>query len=309
MNIVLLFLLLAASSLGAKAFSKLCSNMLAENSVAKYSLVLILTSLIACGFFFVSGGFHLAISGMTLLYSAIYALVVAVSVVSNLMVYRYASISDVNVTTSACGMICTALIGYVFFAEEVSLRGILRLAIMLAAIVLVFLDQKQAAAPTPPSDATEKDAPKGSRHLTILIVLLGVVTLAVCANTIVLKLFTASPRVTDQNSFFFFTNVVLAVFAAVALAIDSRRHPGTFSEALTLLQPRKLVSMAGNTVCSNIGSIVSVLIVAQMDVSIYSPLTTAIGILVGLVGSWIFCERLGRFSYLAAAVSVVVIFL
>lgn len=309
MQITLLFCISAVATLGTKAFSKLCSDMLSKNSVAKYSLFLIINSLIACAFFFVSGGFRLAVNGMTVLYASLYALVVVVSVVSSLIVYRYASISNVNVTTSACSMICTAIIGWSLFSEAFSIQGVLRLVIMLVAIGLVFLDQTRGTEQKTEGEDADRKGQKSAHDLVVLVILLCVMTLDMSANTIVLKLFADSTRVTDENSFFLLTNVILAIVAAIPFTVACLKRKGELSEAIAMLRPRKLLPVAGNTVCSNICSIVSVLIMAQMDVSIYSPLSSAIGILVGLVGSWIFRERLGIYSYLAAVVSVIVVFL
>jgi hypothetical protein len=44
-----------------------------------------------------------------------------------------------------------------------------------------------------------------------------------------------------------------------------------------------------------------------MDISIYSSISAALGVLVGVVSSLIFREKLGIFSYLAAAVACVAV--
>ena len=78
---------------------------------------------------------------------------------------------------------------------------------------------------------------------------------------------------------------------------------GVLADSVALLRPRRLISLAGNTVCSNISSLVGIWIVAQMDISVYTPIGSALGIVVGVVASLIFREKLGIFSYLAAAVA------
>jgi hypothetical protein len=42
---------------------------------------------------------------------------------------------------------------------------------------------------------------------------------------------------------------------------------------------------------------------------VFSPISSAIGILVGVIGSMLFRERLGIFSYIAAAASVIAVIL
>jgi drug/metabolite transporter (DMT)-like permease len=44
-----------------------------------------------------------------------------------------------------------------------------------------------------------------------------------------------------------------------------------------------------------------------MQVSVYTPVTSALGIVSGVIGSLIFRERLGVFSYLAAAAAIIAV--
>ena len=301
MSIELLFFIIAAMGIASKAFSKLCSNMISQKSLASFSVVLIVNGIAACLFFYISSGFVLSINGATALYSLIYALVAGVSVVSNLIVYKYASISNVTIISNSCGMFCTAILGGIFFSEHVSGKTVLRLFIMLAAMILAFVDQKR----NNHSNNAQKSSKK--RSLLPLILIVIVITACGCANTVVLKAFSNSTKVTDENSFFFFTNVILCIGSGIVFAIACLRKRGELKSSVLLLRPRRLVSVVGNTVCSNISSIVTVLIVAVMDVSLYSALSSAMGVLTGVIGSLLFKEKQGIFAYLAVVIACVAI--
>ena len=298
MNIWLLFLITSVVGLMSKAFSKLCSNMVAQSSAAKCSLILIVNSLVACMFFWCSSGFCLSLNVPTLGYSIVYALVAAVSLLSNLLVYRYASISGVNILSSGCAMICSTAMGWIIFSEQIDERDLIRLSVMLAAVLLVFLDQKR-------NDCKEREQKKS--NLICLVLVIAVMTLCSCANTVVLKLFAESDAATDENSFFFFTNVALLVGSASVFGGACACRRGAFRDSIALLRPKRIISVAGNTVCSNIATVISVLIMAQMDLSMYSPISAAIGVVIGLLGSLLFRERLGVLSYVAAAVACVAV--
>ena len=301
MSIPLLFLLTAVVGLGSKAFSKICSNILNQNSIAKYSLVLIINSFVACLFFGIFGGFKITVNNVTLLYSIIYAAIAAVSIVSNVIVYRYASISNANIVSSSCSMVCTAIAGWIVFSEEIDILKVTRLFIMLVAIVFVFFDQKKKESTIKSTSERKKD------NVLALAIIMSIIAICGCANTVVLKAFAISKKVTDENSFFFFTNVFLLIVSLVVFVVACLRKKGEFKDSIELLHPKKLVAVGGNTVCSNISSLVSVLIVAQLDVSIYSPISSALGIIVGLVGSLMFKEKLGVFAYIAAAVACIAV--
>lgn len=301
MSISLLFLILFVVGIGSKAFSKLCSNILTQNSVSKYSLVLVINSVVACLFFGIFGGFKIAVNRDTLLYAVIYAVIAAVSIISSVVVYRYATISNVNIVSSSCGMLCTAVVGWMFFSEKMDILNVARLVIMLVAIVFVFFDQKKKESAIAPTMERKKG------NLFSLIVIIAIITACGCANTVVLKAFAISENVTDENSFFFLTNVFLLIIALIVFIVTCMRKKGEFKDSAKLLHPKKLIAIGGNTVCANISSLVSVFIVAQLDVSIYSPISSALGIIVGLVGSLMFREKLGVFAYVAAAVSCIAV--
>ena len=301
MSIPFLFLLTAIVGLGSKVFSKLCSNILIQNSVAKYSLVLIINSFVACLFFGIFGGFKISVNSVTLLYSIIYAAIAAVSIVSNVIVYRYASISNANIVSSSCSMVCTAIAGWIFFSEEIDILNVIRLLIMIVAIVFVFFDQKKKESTIKPTVERKKG------NVFALAVIISIIAICGCANTVVLKAFAGSKRVTDEKSFFFLTNVFLLIVSLVVFIVACLHKKGEFKDSVHLLHPKQLIAIGGNTVCSNVSSLVSVLIVARLDVSIYSPISSALGIIVGLVGSLMFKEKLGVFAYIAAAIACIAV--
>ena len=304
MNIAILFSISALSALGGRIFSKICSNNVTGGSKAKYTLFLIVNGAVACLFFWVSSGLHLALNLTTLLYSAAYAAIVTVSLIAGLMIYRFATIAGVNILSSAVGLVGSLIAGVFLFNESVDWRHFLRIGIMLLAAFFVFLDTKRHEAPQ------REVFPRISRRYRLTkILVLTAMLLTGLGNTVITKAFAMSERVTDENSFFFLTNALIIAGALVVFVIECIRNRGEFSQSIRLLRPKQLVSLAGNTVCSNVGSLVSIRLMALMAVSVYTPVSAAVGIFLSLIGSWIFREKLGVYSYLAAAISVIAVIL
>ncbi len=298
MDVSLLFLISSLVTLCGRGFSKVSSNIVSGTSRAKYTLYITANGIVACLFFLFSGGFKLAFNGATLLYSVAYAAIVAISLISNTVIYKLASISDVNIIVSSAGLIGSAIIGKIVFGETVDLSRIIKICIMLAAAVLIFYENKRKR------KDTEKKA-EGKSFLRIVVI--SAVVFVALANTLIIKSFSVSENVTDTNSFFFLTNVILIVGSSVIFAEESVRRRDDFKDAMTLMKPKKLFSLAGNTVFSNIGTLLSVLIMAELPLSLYSPISSALGVLISLAASLIFKEKLGIFSYLAAALAVVAV--
>ena len=129
------------------------------------------------------------------------------------------------------------------------------------------------------------------------------------ASTIITKFYALDIRVVDENSFFFFTNVFLIILAAIALAVDGIINREHFKAAMTMLKPKKLITLSGNTVCSNVVSLIGVPLLALIDISVYTPIMSALGIISGVVASLLFREKLGVFSYIAALIACITVVL
>jgi len=301
MNVVILVALIFVSYVGSKIFGKLCSDIIIGGSVASYALYFLFNGVVACIFFFISAGFKISLNLPTTIYSAVFALVVVMSIVG-LLAYKFADVSSVTIITSACALVATSSLGAFIFNENVGILTLIRILIMLVAVVLTFLDTNKRTTKL-------KGGSKSKRKILPLVLIIIAVTLSNAASTIITKFYSLDKNVTDENSFFFFTNVFLIIFSAIAFLVDSiscRRH---FKDAIKLLNPQKAVALIGNTICSNISSLVGILLIAVIDVSVYSPFTSALGIISGVIVSALFREKLGVLSYLAAIVACVSVFI
>ena len=302
MNVPLLLFLSAIVSLGARAFSKLSSNIVIGHSKARYALFYAINSTVACAFFIVADEFRVELNLLTFIYSLVFALLVAASLFVSLWMLKFATISGVNILSSSFSLVLSSAMGFLAFSEELTAIKLLRIALMILAAVFVFLDEGRKS---------KQKSAKNSGLCALLRLGLAVTVSAVisCLVTLVTKLYTNSDAVASDNSFFFWSNAILLVGSLMFIAFLLIKEKSSFIDSLSLLRPRKLVSLAGNTVCSNIGSVIALLLVAQMDLSVYTPVASAIGVIVAVIASVIFREKLGIFSYLAATVACVAVFI
>lgn len=101
-NTELLVAALFAALLCGQIFSKLCSNTLSGGDKSGYTVFLTVNGIIACAFFFVSSGFRLTLTPLTVLYSVVYAVIVFLCLVFTMKAYSVATLSCVYVVKSAC---------------------------------------------------------------------------------------------------------------------------------------------------------------------------------------------------------------
>ena len=298
-----LLLVYLASSVGSNAFAKMKSQELTHASRAKYSLFMILNGILASFFFWMFGGFTVNVNLPTLIYALIYAVIVAAIIILGVVTYNMMNVSSVSVIRSGCGLVCTAIVGALLFSEEISLRTVLRIAVTFLSVIFVMLESKKQDAPR---IKREKRAKTGTGSILLVIVLLLTVIFE-CANTVTIKYFTLDTRVADENSFFFLTNVFLVIGGAAVFAFECIRDRRVVKESIGIFKPRPMISIVGSTFAANIASLVSAWIIAQMDISVYTPVMSSIGIIAGFIGSLLYREKLGVLSYIAIAAAIVAV--
>ena len=297
--IPLLCVIFALSCVGTSSFGKINSDVLSGASRAKYSLYLIIVGAFACFFFWLFSGLSIKVNLPTLIFAFFFALVAASATVLRMIAFGLASVSGVNIIMSGSNIICSLLIGALLFSEEITFLKIVRALLMIASISFTFLETKKG-------ERTESGVRDGRKRIKLFFVMMFIIVTC-CAETVVMKLFTLDRRVSDDNSFFFLTNLLLAIGCAAIVVFDLIRKKESFDNIRDLFKPKRLSCFLGSTFSANLGSIASIGMVALLDVSVYTPMTAALGIISGLVSSIIFKEKLGWASYLAAAIAVVTV--
>ena len=294
MPFALLFLYLVAS-VGTNSFAKLTSSELKHAARAKYLLYITLNGILACLFFWMFGGFSISVNTVTLVYALVYAAIVAGSLIVTPLAYNLMSVSGVGIIRSGCGLVCTATVGALLFSEEITPKVILRIVLTLVSVILVMLESKKGETPRKKPEGGGKIKAQGV--LLAFVLILNV--LVICSNTLTIKYFTLDTRTTDENSFFFFTNVFLVAGCIILLASELIRDREGARNGLSIFKPRAMLGIVGNTVSSNLGTLFSTWIIVGMDISVYTPVMSSIGIIAGFIGSVIYREKLRTLSYVA----------
>ncbi|MBQ8893873.1 MAG: hypothetical protein IJ043_05630 [Clostridia bacterium] len=279
-----MIIFLGLFGMGGQCTAKLTSNTVGK-SRSSFAFFLAVNGIVACLFFLISGGFRIGINSITLLFSLLYAAVVLLALFCNLKALQLAEICNVNVMNSAGGLLINSAVGFLFFQEHIDFPKLLRILLMLGAVLLIFLEKRTGKKPKP----------------GFLPVLLGMIG-AGLANNLLLKFYAMTPGTANENSFFFLTNAMLTGGAALWFLALQKRVPVPLKPLLT---PRSLLPFAGNTVCSNVNSLISLQLIGRLELSVYTPLTGALNVLVNLLASLLFREKLGVYSYLAAALALV----
>lgn len=302
MQVSVLFFFSFTVSVLTRICAKWCSNSIAENAVAPQALYVVLNGTAACIFFFISGGFLIAVNWETLVFAALFALVCTSSILTSLVAYKLSTISGVSIIAGACSTVCSTVIGSLAFQEVLDVRRIIRLLILVAACALVTVNvfQKEKAK----EEATGVTRQRQYIRFAVVLVLFVLVG---CSNTFLSKAFVRSDTVTDENSYFFLTNVIMVISGAAVFGVRAMTNGKETKKALALLKPKKLLTISIHTVTSNLGSLIGIWLMGLVDLAVYSPVNQALGVLSAVTASCIFKEKQGVLLWAAAALACIAV--
>ena len=302
MYTTLLLSLSLLSGVAGNLFSKWKSNRLRSNTPLRYVLYLFLNGVVGALFFFLSGGGAMKTDAMCLLFSALCGFCVAGVLVCGVMLLHLASVVGVHVLQSACSMVASGLLGAMLFHEVVDGWRILRMVLMVLAALLVVLEGGGVSV-----KRSEKGSRKGGALLLVLLLILS--TCSSVGYSLSMQYYLRTVEGADPDSLFCFTNVFLAVGTILLFAVLSPVRRAEARDSMAMFRPRMLFLIAASTLLSNVSSLLQAYLVEVMDAAVLSPVTSAISVLCAFVASLILKERIGKYSYGAALLSLLTVLL
>ena len=282
----LLLLIFMAISTTNRVINKLLGNKFPTDAqhIVAYNMI---TSTIASLFLFATAGFQLQVNLTTLVYAIVYSIVCAASVISIIAV-KYADISLVGLSSSAGSLLTTTLFGVVYFQEPLRFNTVLPVLLMLIAVFL-------------PARALAREKNKNNKLGVLLCVALFFVG---GLGTIVSKLFAVDTRVTNSNSFFVLTNLFIFLVCTIVWFCSPKKEKKHYNPLLAF-EKKQTVGMIITVVLSNIGSLLSIAILADLPISVYSLLTSSISVIMGLILSKCFKQPLTKEHYIGAVLAII----
>ncbi len=241
-----------------------------DKSFLTFCLLNFVNAITAAVFFFVANGFTINMNVPTFMFSVANAVVVALLIVLNVCTLSKAGLVVVSILTTAGTVIGTSLFGLLVLKEDISFRIAIAITLLLISIFLPFIKE-------------QKNNHKEYRKRVDSTAVMFSTLLFICSglSTIINKLFVGSKTVCDSNSYFFMLNFILVISCIVLLFIYCLKTKVHFKTIYTAFTLKQYGYIATRTLASNIGAILTMLVLTKMNISLYSVLTTALT----LVGS------------------------
>lgn len=282
-----------------QVLSKVCSNIAAQKGKSGYALMMTAQGVISCIVYYIVGGCKLQCNFRTAGYALTNAGICIANMVFTFMALQMLEVANVNVISCVGSLVATAAMGCLFFGEKMDGLKILRIMIMCIVVFLIFADARKGK--LHPGKKRTGNVKKICLVLLILIV-------AGSWATLIMKFYANDKHVVDNNSFFFFTNAFL-IMGGLGWFLTGKGDP---AEEGRNKEPEKrkfrtLLMFAGYTVAGNMNAIVGYQVIAGMEVSVYTAVSSALAILSGVAASWLFREKLGACSLIAAAIAIIAV--
>ncbi len=228
-------------------------------SLAVFSCV---TCTIASLFFLALTGFHPQFNAVTTVYALFFALICLISQYTGIAIYRHADIVGSGIVRSGASLLLNCILGVMLFKENFTIISALRIACMLGASIVIFLQQQHI---------NVRKCTWIGWLLSAVMVLNGV------ASSGISKMYATDVRVVDNASYCLLVNIFcFAVSATVALVIQRGDVSQCFA-GVRAIRPNQYGYIILNTVSSNVTSLLSLAILSRGDIVVYTPLNSAIG--------------------------------
>ena len=289
MNAVILMVSICMLSAG-NSFLQKKFQLNTSETLMNFAFYNFANAFLACGYFFVASGFNININVSTMIFSAMFAVVVCLSLVIGICILSRVQIATASIISSSGNIIVSSVFGIIYFGEHLTVKLVCAIIMMLFAAII-------------PLKFSNSDPQKRSSAKSKLIICILSFFLAGAAN-IVSKLYAENPHVTDTVSFFFWTNVILvaASFSVIVfVALKNHIAPKTVIKTFT---PKQLGNVAMRTAMSNISSVLTVSVLSMMNVSLYTVLTSALGIIVSALMSLFFKEQMKLRNWISVALAI-----
>lgn len=256
------------------------------------------TSILGLFYFCALNGFRLHFNRTVVLYGLLYGIVVIATLIPSIFLYNYASFAFISFISSCLSLVFSLLSGRIFFGEVISEDKLMRIILMLAAAAVIFAGRRLEEH----SDNENREKHRKKLFMALLLILFS--ALVGTMGTAVMKFYMLSEQATDQNSFFFITNIFSAALVLPIFPFVMKRDSVRVKDIWDMVKTQKTLYAAITTMNSNIGSIVQIMILSIMDVSVYTPLSSAMVFVAIIAATPLIGEKLNKYVLIAAVLAI-----
>lgn len=272
------------------AFTKLYERAVPQNAVTS-TVMLIETSLIGALLFLCVGGSRIELNPRSLVYAALFALVMIPYYMFGIKVLSLGSLAVYSTFMMLGGMLVPFFYGVWFLNEEISVAKIIGTALLSVFIVLQAVAQ---------SRISREDRKKGSWLFIILCVLIFFIN---GATGVIAKAHQVGSSPINEVSFTFISCALTALFSLAILPFSYAKNKDAAKKAIKgCLSARPLISMTLIGISAYVGNFLHLKAAAAVPASVQFPLVSGgVIVLSALTAATVFRERLSGLEWISVS--------
>jgi len=291
----MLAVLLLVSTIFLNVFSTVLTKkfqLSVKNNIPTMLMMNLVNGIFGCVYFLFLCKFNIQMNFTTFAFSFGYAMIVFNSLVISVVALSKMSIPVKAVVGMLGSVLGSVVVGRIFFDEKIAANSVLAILFLFAAVIAPYIKNDELK--------------MGKNPLGVCIWLF----LTFAVSSVYLKFYTENPNSLDANNMFFMTNFICLIICALAVIICMIAKKQYRSNMLNAIGIKHIANIGLRTALSNISSIITVFIISVMDVSVYTVITSSLGLIAGvLVSRLIFCEDLTWKNYVSVAFAVISVIL
>jgi len=263
-----------------------------KNNIPTMLMMNLVNGIFGCVYFLFLCKFNVQMNLTTFAFSFGYAMIVFDSLVISVVALSKMSIPVKTIVGMLGSVLGSVVVGRIFFNEKIAINSVLAVLFLFAAVIIPYVKSKELKT--------------GKNPFWVCIWLF----LTFAVSSVYLKFYTENPNSLDANNMFFMTNFICLIICALAVIICMIAKKQYRSNMLNAIGIKHIANIGLRTALSNISSIITVFIISVMDVSVYTVITSSLGLIAGvLVSRLIFCEDLTWKNYVSVAFAVISVIL
>lgn len=303
MEVIIIFALIFIIDIVSMVLRKSCSNLLSTKGSAGKAVYILITGVFSGFLYFAYSGFSLEINATCMLFSFLYGICSTISGIT-ITIYNYADVATVNVTRSSLSLILNSMVGFMIFSEPVELNRIIKLILTLSVVFLVFLNSKNDIQH---SSHNDRSLLRKKENFIKFLLLIGIQLPVFIFGAYQSKMVAKYNIVPDLNSYYCLTNLFMVLFGIIWVLYLAHKDKNSITECISMVRSKSIFTILLLLVIGTFSALLGVIILKYIDISVYSPLNSAITFIGSAIVSILFREKLGKLIWLAVAISIVAV--
>ncbi len=263
-----------------------------KNNIPTMLMMNLVNGIFGCAYFLFLCKFNIQMNLTTFVFSFGYAMIVFNSLVISVVALSKMSIPVKTILGMLGSVLGSVVVGRIFFDEKIALNSVFAVLFLFAAVIIPYIKNDELKT--------------GKNPFWVCIWLF----LTFAVSSVYLKFYTENPNSLASNNMFFMTNFICLIICALVVIIYMTVKKQCRNNILNTLGVKHIANIALRTAISNISAIITVFIIVVMDISVYTVLTSSLGLIAGvLVSRFLFYEDLTWKNYVSVAFAFISIIL